>query len=457
MKKVLLGMGVLVGVVGVCLTIMAAQYEPKVPAGVTVVGIEVGDMSRDQAAHRLRSWWDQERRAPISLRLEGSDETFSASATKLGVALDDAATVNALPVDGFFARLRRKVTGERAEVNAVLKFKATEPDLTSLREFVESRVPERKPARVTYRAGTFQRTPEVVGFTLDDSAVFDAALDAYQNQTVGIIPVRPDAKKVSDADLLAIDEVSSEFTTRFSEGKVARSSNIRLAASLIDGIVLAPGEQFSFNKTVGRRTAARGFKEAGVYKDGKHDIDIGGGICQVSTTLYNAALFGNLKIVRRSNHSMPVPYVPIGRDATVDYGTVDLVIENSTDKPIAISATVGGGSITFRILGRKDPEASIKVVSGPAKSWDVGQREEPDPTLPAGKTRVIEKGSRGHSVATYRVVYRNGEEVKREPLGTSVYRGGKRIIAVGTAAPATPSSQPPIATETNPPGDGDGL
>jgi vancomycin resistance protein YoaR len=300
-----------------------------------------------------------------------------------------------------------------------------------------------------FRYGAIERTPEVAGFRLDASRVFDATLIAFRDQAPVELPLKLDEKKVPDEVLSKITDVVSEFSTRFSEGKASRSTNIRLAARKIDGLVLAPGESFSFNGVVGKRTREAGFKEAGVYKDGKHDIDIGGGICQVSTTLYNAVLFANLKVTKRQNHSMPVPYVPIGRDAAVDYNRIDLGFTNTLDIPVAINAHVETGKITFRVLGQKDPSLAVKIESSDRRSWAVGEKIQRDPSLPEGKRRVIEKGSGGHSINTFRVVYRDGKELKREPLGRSHYRGGVRIVAVGTAAPVADVTPEP-AGEINP-------
>src|SRR5262249_4274073 len=159
----------------------------------------------------------------------------------------------------------------------------------------------------------------------------------------------------------------------------------------------------SFNGTVGRRTEKAGFQIAGVYKNGKHDFDVGGGICQVSTTLYNAALLDDLKIVERHNHSMPVAYVPLGRDATVDYGALDLEIANNSDHPIAINSEFHPGKLTFRILGKKDKSLDVKIESDGSQRWDPGTQLVSDPSLPAGKRKVIDKGSSGRQVSTYRL------------------------------------------------------
>ncbi len=443
MKRVLTWGGIAAGVVGVGFGLMAAQYEPKTRANTRIESLDLSGLSRPEAASKLDEWWQSERERELSLNLP-TGQTYRAPAAKLGLALDAEATLNQVEFPGLLASIREAIAGRPTLGEIDFKFRPVDADTAELEAFVKRNVPDRKPARVVYRGGAFQRTPEVAGFKFDSLKLFDAALDAFQSQESRPIPLVLDVKKVPDNDLEKIREVMSEFSTRFSEGKAARSSNIRLAARKIDGIVLAPGESFSFNGVVGRRTAAGGFKEAGVYKDGKHDVDIGGGICQVSTTLYNAALFANLKINKRQNHSMPVPYVPIGRDAAVDYGRIDLAFTNTLDVPIAVNSEVQSGKITFRILGIKDPSISVKIESFGARSWAVGEKLQPDPNLPEGKRKVIEKGSAGYAINTARVVYRDGRELRREPLGQSHYRGGKRIVAVGTSpiAPETPSAMP---------------
>ncbi|MFI5386231.1 MAG: VanW family protein, partial [Fimbriimonadales bacterium] len=214
-----------------------------------------------------------------------------------------------------------------------------------------------------------------------------------------------------------------------------------------------------FNQTVGRRTSGGGFRDAPVLKNGKHDHDIGGGICQVSTTMYNAALLADLKIVRRNNHSIPSVYVPIGRDATVDWGSLDLVIANPTDKPVAVSSSYQNGKITFRVLGQKDPSIKVKIVTDNQRAWDRGSVMIVDKSLKPGTRRVIEKGSRGHAIDTYRIVYKDGVEIKREHLNHSDYAGMVRQIAYNPAAPAPVVPKPgspagpgvPPGTSTQPP------
>lgn len=432
-----LGLG---GVAGV--TVAANGYVPVAAPGTRIGMVEIGGLTKEQAAKKIRTWWESEKTREITLELDEANKKYTARPGQMGVTVDDTGSLEKVDFRDFWENAKGVVDKSDENGKFPVLFKKTGTSAKGLVEFVAENVAKPRPAKVMYKDGRFERTPEIAGRELDTEALGDAVIQALTGDGSASIPVREAKKTVSDEDLNAIDEVRSEFTTRFSEGKVARSSNIRTAAAKIDGFVMAPGERFSFNKVVGKRGPETGFKEAGVYKNGKHDIDFGGGICQVSTTLYNASLIADLAIPKRSNHSMPVPYVPLGQDATVDYYGADLVIENNLDTPIALSVSFRPGTITFRILGKKDPSLSVKILRGGERSWSAGEQTIKDPTLPAGRTKVIERGTMGRSINTWRVVYKDGVEVRRDPLGQSYYRGGKRIVAVGTAAAPTPDVAP---------------
>lgn len=447
-----LGSGSVAGV-----SFAAARHEPVAAPGTMVGKVAIGGLTREEAAKKVRVWWEQEKVREITLNLPESMKSFSARPGKLGVTVDDAGSISKVEFRDFWAEAKSLFNDKGENEKFPILFKSTATKATELEEFVAANVEGIRPARVIYKGGVFERTPEVAGRELDSAKLGEAVIAALEGDGSAAIPIREAEKSVTDEELEAINEVRSEFTTKFSEGKVSRSSNIRTAASRIDGLVLAPGQSFSFNKVVGKRGPETGFKVAGVYKNGKHDVDFGGGICQVSTTLYNAALMADLKIPKRQNHSMPVPYVPLGRDAAVDYNGIDLVLENNLDTPIALHATVSSGQITFKILGRKDPSMQVKIVTGGARSWGVGQQTIKDASLPAGRTKVIEKGSNGHSINSWRVIYRDGVEVRRDPLGQSYYRGGKRIVAVGTAAPSPKPSEAPVDPPSTIPDESDGI
>lgn len=154
----------------------------------------------------------------------------------------------------------------------------------------------------------------------------------------------------------AFPDKLSEFSTYYAASNVNRTTNLRLAANKINGTVLMPGEIFSYNQVVGERTIAAGYKEAPIYVEGRVEDGLGGGICQITTTLYNAAVYANLEILERTNHQFVPSYVGAGKDATVVYGAIDFKFKNNRNYPIKLICSVGGGVANFQILGLKSPD-----------------------------------------------------------------------------------------------------
>lgn len=162
----------------------------------------------------------------------------------------------------------------------------------------------------------------------------------------------------------AFPDLLSEFSTKYSASNKNRTTNLILASNKINGTVLMPGETFSYNKVVGERTIQAGYKEAPIYVSGRVEDGIGGGICQITTTLYNAVVYANLDIVERSNHQFVPSYAGPSRDATVVYGAIDFKFKNNRDYPIKITCSVSGGIANFKIWGLKsDNDYDVQITS----------------------------------------------------------------------------------------------
>ena len=205
---------------------------------------------------------------------------------------------------------------------------------------------------------------------------------------------------VSDLGEAAFPDTLSTFTTTYGTGDVNRNANIALAAQSINSVVVMPGEVFSYNDLIGECSTRTGYKTSTIYLNGKLSTGVGGGICQVSTTLYNAVLRANLEIVQRRNHSLGVTYVPAGQDAMVNIGTSDFKFKNNREYPIKVIAYVNPGSVTCAIKGLKqDTEYEVKLES-----------------------RTIEKTDVKYKVETYKVLYLNGNVVSRTWLSTDTYK-----------------------------------
>ena len=231
----------------------------------------------------------------------------------------------------------------------------------------------------------------------------------------------------------AFPDLLGSYSTTYSTRNTNRSTNIRLASSKINGIVVMPGETFSYNKTVGKRTTAAGFKSAAVYAGGEVTTGIGGGICQVSSTLYNAVLLANLEIVERHNHGFNTGYVPAGRDATVSWGGPDFVFKNTRDYPIRVVCYGSGGTISCKIFGLKsDNEYQVEIQSYITSYIAYKTITQNDATLPAGTTKVLQNGSNGCRSVAYRILKQNGQVVSKTLLSKDTYNPHNKIVAVGT-------------------------
>ena len=198
----------------------------------------------------------------------------------------------------------------------------------------------------------------------------------------------------------AFPDMLSTYSTRYSTRDRDRTTNLQLAASKINGTVLMPGETFSYNQVVGERTIAAGYKEAPIYVEGQVVDGLGGGICQITSTLYNAVLYANLEIVERSNHQFVPSYVTASRDATVVYGSIDFKFKNNRDYPIKIVCSVSGGIAKFDIYGlRTDNEYEVEISSHVTGSTADSTYSE-----------------------AYRILKQNGQVVSTELLSKDTYK-----------------------------------
>ncbi|NLP14350.1 MAG: vanomycin resistance protein VanB [Clostridium sp.] len=293
--------------------------------------------------------------------------------------------------------------------------------------------------------------PHVPGRKIDKSELL-SLIDKHQDETDTqiILPVafeEPEIKADEVNSLLFRDKLASA-TTHFStsgQNNYNRGINISISASKINGTILEPGGVFSFNDVVGPRTVQNGYKTAKEYVAGKIVDGIGGGVCQVSSTLYNAVLFSDLETVYRKNHMFSVGYLPLGRDAAVSYNDLDFKFKNNTNWPIKIEANVKNNAITFTIHGTQEQPGKtvelshVHISSNPAPVEYIN-----DPNLEEGQTVVIQSGHSGYVVDTYKTIKIDGTVVSKTKLHRSTYSPYKTIIKRGTkkATPSEPVPQP---------------
>lgn len=206
---------------------------------------------------------------------------------------------------------------------------------------------------------------------------------------------------VDDLGMDAFPDLLGSFSTNYVNNP-NRTTNLRLASNKINGTVIMPGDKFSFNKVVGKRTEAAGYKNAAIFSDGQVTDGLGGGICQVTSTLYNSAVFANMNITSRRNHMFVPSYVKGGRDATVVYGSTDFVFENSRSYPIKILSSVQNGVANVQIYGYKNPNE---------ENYDISI-----------ETDLVKSTSTSTVYDAYKIYKKNGEVVKREKLSRDTYK-----------------------------------
>ena len=274
--------------------------------------------------------------------------------------------------------------------------------------------------------------PEVEGIDFDieeTKKILEEDKEKYE------IPLKITKPSVTTIDLgsEAFPNKLSTYTTRYDGGDESRSTNLEIACEKINDKIILPGETFSYNKTLGARTTAAGYKTAKVYENGAVVDGIGGGICQISSTLYNAVLKANLEIVERRNHQFITSYVPEGRDATVAYGITDFKFKNSRKYAIKIKATASNGVATIDIYGiKEDTEYQITFDTKTISTIPFTTKYTDDNTLPVGTEKIKQKGANGSVTETYIIKSLNGQVVSNTLLSKDTYSAMPRIILRGT-------------------------
>lgn len=249
------------------------------------------------------------------------------------------------------------------------------------------------------------------------------------------IPLKTLYPKVSTNDIgvEAFPNLLSEFSTSFASSNSNRSTNISLAAAKINGIVLMPGDTFSYNQTVGQRTTSAGFKSAPAYLNGQVVQETGGGICQVSSTLYNAVLYANLEIVERQNHTFKPTYVKPGLDATVSWGGPDFKFKNNRDYPIKIVTDTSGKIVRTYIYGlKKDSDYVVKLRADYLSTVYPKTVTNYTSSLAKGVKRTVSGGSSGCKTATYKILYdQSGNYISTEKISSDTYSAHNTVVEVG--------------------------
>jgi len=291
-------------------------------------------------------------------------------------------------------------------------------------------------AQLTYENGKFTFKRESIYRNLDVDTNVKLVENQLLKRNFASIELTADEREpeITYEKIKDINCVLSSFTTSFSRNDTNRTDNIKLACSRINNKILLPGEEFSMNEELGPRTLANGYKQAPIIFRNELVPGTGGGVCQVSSTLFNSVLLAGLNVTEREHHSMTLSYISPGRDATITESSIDFRFINNLDYPICISAGVSGNKLTIRILGRKRNDGiQIKLKTKTTKVYEPEPDEVIlDETLQPGQKIVERKARKGLRVILYREAYKDGVLQWREKLNEDYYRPIRGIIRVSS-------------------------
>ena len=282
-----------------------------------------------------------------------------------------------------------------------------------------------------YTKDPFTIHPEENGIDFDVEAAKAMLQEERPEYEISLKITKP-KKTVKDIGTEAFPDLLATFSTNYQASNVSRTTNLKLASNKINGTVILPNEEFSYNKVVGERTISAGYKMAATYSNGQVVDGLGGGICQISSTLYDAVVMANLNVTTRRNHQFVTSYVPAGKDATVVWGSQDFKFVNSRKYPVRIVATVEGGVATVQIWGIKEEvEYDISIETKKVATIEYTTQYVQDASLPVGQQKVIQAGNNGRKVEAYKVTKLNGQVVSTTLLSRDTYNAMKRIVHVG--------------------------
>lgn len=283
-----------------------------------------------------------------------------------------------------------------------------------------------------YTKDPFTIYPEVEGvdFNVEEAkALLQEDKDKYE---IPLIITKPSVT-ISQIGSEAFPDLLATYSTKYDGGNVDRTTNLRLACQKINDKVILPGEIFSYNQTLGERTTAAGYKYAKVYENGEVVDGIGGGICQISSTLYNSVLMANMEVTERRNHQFVTSYTPAGRDATVVYGQTDFKFKNTRTYAVKIKASCSNGIATVSIYGIKEEnEYTVSFSTKTISTIPYTVKYVNDSTLATGTEKVKQIGANGMITETYIIKSLNGKVVSSQLLSKDTYNAMQRIIAIGT-------------------------
>lgn len=428
------------GVISFITVVAAAGKSNRIFPGVAAKGIQLGNQTTDEARSVLDGYENELKNKTITVKFEGGDGQFTLADIALQVnaknVLDKAWSVGRRGNLLEQWRERKNTAKYGLELPIEVSF-----DKNKLRLILDNltktvRIPPQDAKIVIMPEGTVQILDSFIGKGFDNEnalAQLNSIINENANPEIELkaISLKPAVTTVDLTNLRVNGEIAS-FTTSFDINKTNRVFNIRVAAAALDGQIIKPGETFSFNSVVGPRSQEAGYKMAPTILNNEFIDSLGGGVCQVSTTMYNALLQADVEILQRSNHSLTIRYVPLGQDAAVAYGGKDLKFKNSLPSALVIKSSVVGNKVTIKLFGDFALKKNVRIVNSIIKEYPFQIVYKDDATLSKGTQHVEQKGAKGFRVTSLMLIYQNGQLTGQKTLPASHYAPMDEIILVGT-------------------------
>jgi len=437
-----LGVIVLLSIVSMLSINATVAITDLVYDGVKVGNIDVGGLSKKEAQKKLdAAFYEQTKQEALILTYK--DQKWNIAAQEIDLTINSEGLANKAFAVGrsgnILKQLKEKFVTLHSGYSIPLDLSYNNDKLLDIILQIAASI-NQDPQKATLLRSNHDFTiiSERIGLAVDIEATMAAVSTKLLQKlpTTISLPVNETVPEVTRRDLEGIEGIIGSYSTQFDATNPNCTTNIKLATQSITDILVRKNAVFSFNQLVGLRLADYGYKETPVFINGKLVPEWDGGVCQVSSTLYNAVLLADLGIEERTSHFRPPGYVPLGQDAAVADNQLDFKFKNTSSNNIYITAEVKYGQLTVYIYGKCQLNApAIEIDSSDQKILQPNNIIKQDSNIELGQEVVEEKGQNGFIVSTYRIKYRNGKEIDREFLATDEFSSEDRVVIVGTKVP----------------------
>lgn len=442
-KSILCGLAAIVLCIGslICGAAAKAEAVDTIYDGVHIDGIDVSGMTKAEAEAAFEEYVEQLNNAMVSFTANG--KSYDIVFSDAGLDFDGSDVVETAYAYGRTGNLLaryKEITQVKTEPVNISIAKTLDEDAMEeqLKELTEDIVVEAKNASIERSNGSFRIIDEEIGQDVDYEAslkkLYDLMEDGWQGDNLTVeLEMKETEPEYTAADFEKVKDVLGTYSTNYT-GTKNREKNLMNGCDKINGTVVYPGEVFSVYEATSPFTTDNGYYAANQYLNGEVVTGVGGGICQVSTTLYNAVLRAELQVEERSPHSMVVSYVPKSADAAIAGTYKDFKFKNDTDAPIYIEASAGGGTVKFTIYG-EETRPSNRTIEFESKILSTTQPgaeiETVDKSKPAGYRQVTQAAHVGYSAELWKYVYEDGKLVESIKVNSSKYMASPARVTVG--------------------------